>query len=379
MNYKKIYPENLSVQITLNYFKPKNGIGEYHSFIELTDPLIPVKEQFCQTEQAIKHLEKISGFEKMKIIWKRYFLSDAVNQASLIPVAEKEAVSLVQQPPLNGMKLSVWIYAVEQGNGFREKNTFLMKRNSYLHIFHTRMHSRNGNSFSQTNKIFREYKKELEKRGNTLKTNCIRTWLFVQNVDIHYQGMVKARTTLFEKEGMTGDTHYIASTGIEGRYIYPEVIVLMDAYAISGLKEGQVSHLHALTHLNPTHEYGVTFERGTVVSYGDRRHIFISGTASINNKGQILHPLNIKKQTGRVLENIEALLSEAGATMADIAYFIIYLRDTADFLTTDRYFKENYPQVPAVILLAPVCRPGWLIEIECMALKENTEKQYEKF
>ena len=34
--------------------------------------------------------------------------------------------------------------------------------------------------------------------------------------------------------------------------------------------------------VNRTYEYGVTFERGTAVTYGDRRHVFIAGTASID-------------------------------------------------------------------------------------------------
>ena len=61
----------------------------------------------------------------------------------------------------------------------------------------------------------------------------------------------------------------------------------MDTYAVKGLQPGQIQFLYAPTHLNPTYEYGVTFERGTAVTYGDRKQIFISGTASIDNKGEI--------------------------------------------------------------------------------------------
>ena len=43
-------------------------------------------------------------------------------------------------------------------------------------------------------------------------------------------------------------------------------------------------YLKALDHLNPTHEYGVAFERGTRVSLPGKYQYFISGTASINNQ-----------------------------------------------------------------------------------------------
>jgi hypothetical protein len=33
-------------------------------------------------------------------------------------------------------------------------------------------------------------------------------------------------------------------------------------------------------------------------------------------------------------------------------------------------FDEKFPNMPYVITLAPVCRPTWLIEMECMAVKK---------
>ena len=55
-----------------------------------------------------------------------------------------------------------------------------------------------------------------------------------------------------------------------------KVTVQMDTYAVDGLKSEQIHYLYAPTHLNPTYEYGVSFERGTYVDYGDRRQVFIS-------------------------------------------------------------------------------------------------------
>ena len=66
-------------------------------------------------------------------------------------------------------------------------------------------------------------------------------------------------------------------------------------------------YLYAPTHLNPTYEYGVSFERGTYVDYGDRRQVFISGTASINHRGEVVYPGDIRKQTERMWENVETL------------------------------------------------------------------------
>lgn len=67
-------------------------------------------------------------------------------------------------------------------------------------------------------------------------------------------------------------------------------------------------------------------------------------------------------------ENVNALLSEGGMSMDDILQIVVYLRDTADYAVVSQMFAKRFPQTPYVITLAPVCRPAWLIEMECIAV-----------
>lgn len=90
---------------------------------------------------------------------------------------------------------------------------------------------------------------------------------------MNYAGVVKARNEVFVTQGLTPQTHYIASTGIGGRHADTQVLVQMDTYAVLGIRQEQIHYLYAPTHLNPTYEYGVSFERGTYVDYGDRRQV----------------------------------------------------------------------------------------------------------
>ena len=53
-------------------------------------------------------------------------------------------------------------------------------------------------------------------------------------------------------------------------------------------------------------------------------------------------------------------------------YFVIYLRDISDYAKVDAYMQARFPEVPRIILEARVCRPGWLIEMECEALFPET-------
>ena len=128
------------------------------------------------------------------------------------------------------------------------------------------------------------------------------------------------------------------------------------------IHESDKTYLKALSHLSPTHDYGVAFERGVRLSDG---RIYISGTASIDHKGQVLHEGNVLAQADRLLENIDQLLLEGGSSMEKVPYLIVYLRDIADYTLVDAYIQRRFQYLPRVILEARVCRPSWLIEMEC--------------
>ncbi|MBO4549940.1 MAG: hypothetical protein J5733_04350, partial [Bacteroidaceae bacterium] len=236
-----------------------------------------------------------------------------------------------------------------------------------------------GSSYGQTEHLLVEYAKLLEDYKMTVEENCVRTWFFVRDVDTQYKGLVVARWENFTLHGLTPETHYVASTGIGGNPADPKALIQLGCYALKGFKPEQQRYLYAATHLNRTSEYGVTFERGTLLRFGDRNHAIISGTASINMKGEVEHVGDIVKQTRRMWENVEKLLEEAEMTMNDAVQIIVYLRDGSDYETVRSMFQEKYPNIPTVFTLAPVCRPAWLIEMECMAIRPAANSDYKDF
>ena len=219
--------------------------------------------------------------------------------------------------------------------------------------------------------LFANYLDIIGPEGLSLHTHCVRTWIFVRDIDINYSGMVKARNDVFAEEGLTTDTHFIASTGIEGGPEAKQALVAIDFLTCPQIADADKTYLKGLSHLSPTRDYGVSFERGVRLRDSEGAHIYISGTASIDHKGLILNEGSTPKQTDRLLENIEVLLKEGGAGLEDVPYFVVYLRDISDAAKVDAYMQERFPQVPRVILYARVCRPGWLIEMECEAPCDN--------
>lgn len=361
-------------------FEVAEGVSEYHVMLRATNPYFSYKEQVDCLLEDYSHLLR-KELDGAVPVFKRFFLSDAANQADYLYALYVEGMdcplSVIEQPPLDGTKVAMWVYLQK---GVQTKalphGIYEVKHGAYRHLWMAGACNQAANSEYQMRLIFNDYVMHLLENGCTLADHCIRTWLFVQNVDVNYAGVVKARNEVFATQNLTDKTHFIASTGIAGRNPNPKVFVQMDAYAVDGLKPEQIHYLYAPTHLNPTYEYGVSFERGTYVDYGDRRHVFISGTASINNKGEVVHPGDIRKQTLRMWENVETLLAEAECTFSHVCHLIIYLRDMADYTLVKEMFEECFPTIPKVYLLAPVCRPEWLIEMECMAIKPIRDDRY---
>ncbi len=379
MKKTKITFEEIGVKAEIAAFAPQDKVAEFHVMLHVDprDELFAGQlERIYKAERLIMEQEDIKG---STVVMKRYFLSDSANQAPLMKYEKDSSVSIIQQAPLDGSKVAVWLYLQKGTKVYNEDGVIVAEHNGYRHLWKMGMHEHKGDSAWQTESLLISYAEMLQNYGATLADNCIRTWFFVRDVDTQYAGMVTARKDFFREQGLTEKTHYISSTGIGGSPADTKALLQLGTYALTGMKPSQQQYLYAPTHLNPTYEYGVTFERGTLVKYGDRGQIFISGTASIDNKGNVLYVGDIVNQTRRMWENVEKLLEEGGATFNDVMQIVVYLRDSADYLTVSRMFKEKFPDTPYVITLAPVCRPAWLIEMECIAVTPNAYQEYKEF
>lgn len=369
------------------------GLPEASLFIYPSASLF--EDAAAETMTALESMYAHESLRGMDPVFMRWFLSDITNQAAAVPEHSGEPfgeccpISVVGQPQLGHGKAVLWVHM----KGGIAHGPYLIsssaQANSYglveftdgileVRCANTRSgHSRD--SYAETGDLLSGYGLTLNLFQLFLEKNCVRTWFFVRDVDTQYHGLVVARRENFEREGLTSHTHYIASTGIGGSPADTRALVQLGSLAVLGLHPRQQRYLYAPTHLNPTYEYGVTFERGTAVSYGDRSHIYISGTASIDNKGQVMHVGDVVAQTRRMWENVETLLAEAGASFADVMQIIVYLRDTADAKRVTEMFHERFPNIPTVVTLAPVCRPTWLIEMECIAVRPASNPEFRPF
>ena len=383
MKYELIPFESLGVSVQLSSFCPEGGAGEWHAMLHVEPRGDLFQSQYDRLIEAERQLLSRDDIRGARVIFKRYFLSDGTNQQPLMhDEPDTCTVSYIQQPPLDGSKLALWLY-LQRGTEVEDRadgmGSTLVRHNGYEHLWTMGMTVPEGSSYAQTRTLLEDYEQLLAGREATMEANCIRTWFFVRDVDTSYKGMVVARRENFEREGLSRSTHYIASTGIGGNPSDPRAVIQFGSYALKGFRPEQQQYLYALSHLNRTDEYGVTFERGTRMTYGDRSHLIISGTASIDHRGEVLHVGDIEQQTLRMWENVEALLSEGGGSFSDVMQIVVYLRDISDYDVVSRMFRERLTEIPTVFTLAPVCRPSWLIEMECVAVTPEGNKDFPDF
>lgn len=239
------------------------------------------------------------------------------------------------------------------------------------YVYTPMLYDREGESSSaNTLRIFEDYASILAEGGMTLADNCVRTWCYVDDIDNNYKGFYRTRTDYFSTHGLTPATHYIASTGIAGTMPDGCGVVGMEALAVKDPGKAGIRYLKGSSNLGRTDAYGVTFERGTVLTLDKLPTALISGTASIDPAGNVLHVGDVEAQTLRSWENVGVLLDEAGMSFDDVTMMIVYLRDCDDFAAVRRLYDGRFgSRIPHLFLHAPICRPTWLMETECIAVK----------
>lgn len=98
--------------------------------------------------------------------------------------------------------------------------------------------------------------------------------------------------------------------------------------------------------------------------------LFISGQIPVNPKTGVI-PEGIEAQTEQVMQNIGAILKEAGYNFSDVVKSTCLLSDMANFKPMNevyaRYYNENPPARAAFAVKGlPM---GVLVEIETIAMK----------
>jgi enamine deaminase RidA (YjgF/YER057c/UK114 family) len=385
-NVNSMQTDRVNNNSSCSRFSTGVGCGEHFVLIR-TRPGIRCADAIDELSHEYSAALAKEGLSDATVVFSRLFAGDYVNQeetlnaSGLLNRLRQGALSIIEQKPVGGGQFSLFSYHIRRRAGATFvkqisnkssdcRNTIVASLENYRLLFTANYsHGETRDAYGQTNEIFNAIYATIEQGGMDLLANAVRTWIFVRDIDNNYKDMVRARKEFFTSHGLTNKTRYLASTGIEGAGVSPAHIVTVDSLSVGGLGRGQIIRMEAPTHLSPTILYNVTFERGLRIRFGDRSHLHISGTASINDKGDVMHPGDAEKQTRRTIENLTALLAEHSASLSDMAYLLVYIRNFHDWKLIRGVLRETIgTTIPLISVQAKVCRPAWLIELEGVAI-----------
>ena len=98
--------------------------------------------------------------------------------------------------------------------------------------------------------------------------------------------------------------------------------------------------------------------------------LFVAGTIATNEHGEVVGKGDIKVQTRQVLENIKAVVEEAGGTLADVTRTTVYLTDYAHYSGMNEVYSSYFSTDPPARATVRVSlrNPDVFIEIEATAV-----------
>lgn len=101
--------------------------------------------------------------------------------------------------------------------------------------------------------------------------------------------------------------------------------------------------------------------------------VFVSGTTSLNAKGQV-QGKNAAEQTTITVAKIEAGLKSAGARLADLTRTTIYVTDIRDMTAVSKALGKALKGsvvTSTLVAVSALAVPGLLVEIEATAVVER--------
>jgi enamine deaminase RidA (YjgF/YER057c/UK114 family) len=105
--------------------------------------------------------------------------------------------------------------------------------------------------------------------------------------------------------------------------------------------------------------------------------IYVAGTLGTNGSGGVAKG-DIKAQTKQALDNIAATLKAGGATLANAASMMVYLRNASDFAAMNEvyssYFQKDPPARTTVVVPQPLANADGLIEIAAIVVPPGSER-----
>ncbi len=198
-------------------------------------------------------------------------------------------------------------------------------------------------------------------------THVVRTWFHLDDILAWYGEFNAVRNAFFEERGVFGGV-VPASTGVG---ISPPggAALVGGFFAVRPLSD-RVRVLAVPSPLQcPAIDYRSAFSRAVEVQVPPRRHLYVSGTASIAPDGASVGDGDVDGQIRLTMDVVAAILRSRGMDWEDVTRAIAYFKDPRDAPRLEAYGRAHgLLGLRAAPVPATICREELLFEIELDAV-----------
>ncbi len=366
-------------------------------------------------DQATDALEAIAAVMSAEgargaVIHQAVFLADGESIAACRQIVrafygrDLPATSYIPQTPCEGKRLAIEALGLGRGRDKvdieRISDQLVVTRNNgvaWVYADHAVPRTSAAGVYEKTICSYQHLRRLLPGAGARFD-QVLRTWLCLGGIvdddgpAQRYKELNRARADVYQHvsfladrlpDGYTGPA-FPASTGIgtAGRSISLSALAVIsdsdDVIAVPLENPRQTAAYNYTGAYSPT---SPKFARGLALCRGRDTTLFISGTASITHS-ETRHAGNVVAQAHETLENITALLSEdnlsrhglpgRGTTLGEgLGVVRVYVKRQEDYARVREVCEQRLGAVPAVYVVADVCRPDLLVEIERIAFSRG--------
>jgi enamine deaminase RidA (YjgF/YER057c/UK114 family) len=232
------------------------------------------------------------------------------------------------------------------------------------HLLGGNIYGAPGQPFEEATSMFRIAGELLRQEGMTFQ-DVHRAWFYLRHMDRDYGEFNRARRVFYHAEGVKLPP---ASTGTQAAS-FPEEHNFSISFSAIGSSPATPRKPMTSPTLSEPRSYGSDFSRGLWILEPNRLTLHISGTASVDEKGQTAHRGDFAGQAERMVLNVATLLAGQGASFQDLVSATTYLRRPEDARQLQEVFRRNLlPEFPNALVTTAICRPDLLCEMEAVAV-----------
>jgi enamine deaminase RidA (YjgF/YER057c/UK114 family) len=364
-----------------------------------------------QAEEALRLIEAAAGDMDLAdaIVQQTVFLADAAHTDRCREMVRRfygdrlPATTYVPQPPCSASLLSIEAVALG-GKGSdaqieRLSEQLVVARHNgiaWLHCAQAVAASHAASAHEEALDTLGQLRSLLESAGADFG-QVIRTWFYLggivaqQGPHQRYKELNRGRDDFYKDISFLaqlarrnrGRAAYPASTGIGkqgGGLIAGALAVTTDRDDVLAVPLENPRQTSAYDYAAVYSPSAPRFSRAMALLCGPQAVIFVSGTASTTNP-KPRHADDAVAQTEETLDNINALVCEEnlyrhglsgfGTSLEGLALARVYIKRKEDYPRVSAVCQKRLGGLPTVFVVADVCRPELLVEIEAVAFSRT--------